>query len=62
MTVWRKSTYSDTQGNACVEVAGLPGGGIGLRDSKNPGAGHLTVSPAAFASLLTQIKHANPNP
>ena len=31
-TVWRKSSYSHD--NGCVEMAGLGGGTIGVRDSK----------------------------
>lgn len=32
---WRKATASQANGN-CVEVATLPDGTIGVRDSKNP--------------------------
>jgi len=32
---WTKSSFSFSNGN-CVEVARLPGGGIGVRDSKDP--------------------------
>jgi hypothetical protein len=32
---WTKSSLSLSNGN-CVEVASLPGGQIGVRDSKNP--------------------------
>ncbi|WP_063726120.1 DUF397 domain-containing protein, partial [Streptomyces monomycini] len=32
---WRKSPFSNG-GEHCVEVTDLPGGGIALRDSKNP--------------------------
>jgi hypothetical protein len=42
-------------GNACVEAAQLPDG-VGLRDSKSPDAGHLTVSPSAFGTLLGRIR------
>ncbi|GAA2076235.1 DUF397 domain-containing protein [Actinomadura alba] len=52
---WRKSTCSDGSGNDCVEAARLPGA-VGLRDSKNPDAGHLTITPAAFAELLNRIQ------
>ena len=52
---WRKSSYSDTQGNECVEVAALSGA-VGLRDSKNPVAGHQAVSREAFAGLVKKIK------
>jgi hypothetical protein len=52
---WRKSTRSDTSGNDCVEAARLPGA-VGLRDSKSPDAGHLTVSPTTFGGLLNRIR------
>jgi hypothetical protein len=52
---WRKSSRSDTQGNNCVELAQLPGA-IGVRDSKNPAAGNLSLTGAQFATLLADIK------
>lgn len=55
MAAWRKSSYSGTQENACVELADL-GEAVGIRDSKNPEAEHLAISPAAFARLVDQIK------
>lgn len=54
---WRKSSHSE--GNidgACVEVADLGTGMVGLRDSKNPTLPHLAVSPATFGRLVRQIK------
>lgn len=61
MTQWRKSSRSNTSGGACVEVARLAGA-IGIRDSKAPAAGHLTLSPENFAALLTQAKRDNLTP
>jgi hypothetical protein len=56
MTEWRKSTRSGVQGQSdCVELTRLEGG-IGVRDSKNPAAGHLTVSAASFGELLGRIR------
>ncbi|MGI8328886.1 DUF397 domain-containing protein [Actinomadura scrupuli] len=52
---WRKSSRSGSQGGDCVEVAELSGF-VGLRDSKNPEAGHHAVSRAAFAGLARRIK------
>ena len=37
---WRKSSYSNGSGGACVEVADLHGGVCAVRDSKEP-AGHV---------------------
>jgi hypothetical protein len=56
VTVWRKSGYSQTDGATdCVEVADLVCV-IGVRDSKNPEGGRLSVSRAEFGGLLRRIK------
>ncbi|WP_433329097.1 DUF397 domain-containing protein [Spirillospora sp. CA-294931] len=58
--VWRKSSRSGTgQGGQsdCVEVAQL-NGAVGLRDSKHTESGHLALSPAAFAGLVTRTKRS----
>ncbi|GAA3930207.1 hypothetical protein GCM10023085_09440 [Actinomadura viridis] len=54
--VWRKSSRS-TEGTTgdCVELADLSGL-IGVRDSKAPNTGHLTLTPATFGNLLTHLK------
>lgn len=49
---WRKSTYSNN--GACVELADL-GGSIGVRDSKHPDAGHLTISRDQLAEVLAAV-------
>ncbi|RAY13824.1 DUF397 domain-containing protein [Actinomadura craniellae] len=54
-TTWRKSTRSGQQG-ACVEIADGLAHAVAIRDSKNPAAGHLTLTPAAWASLTARIK------
>ncbi|WP_427921894.1 DUF397 domain-containing protein [Streptomyces sp. cg40] len=48
---WRKSSYSDGEGGQCVEVASCPHT-IHIRDSKNPAAAHLTVSPEAWSAFV----------
>jgi hypothetical protein len=55
--VWRKSSRSGSSGNQsdCVEVAKLSRN-IGVRDSKAPDAGHLTLSAESFAHLLARVK------
>ncbi|MEU9868516.1 DUF397 domain-containing protein [Actinomadura sp. NPDC048021] len=52
---WRKARRSEAQGDACVELARLPGG-IGVRDSKAPDAGHLTLSRETFRKLVEQCR------
>ncbi|MCD9878292.1 DUF397 domain-containing protein [Streptomyces guryensis] len=44
---WRKSSHSGDTGGDCVEVADLTPR-IAVRDSENPSAGALTLTPAAF--------------
>lgn len=52
---WRKSSYSITRED-CVEV-GLAPGRVGIRDTKNREAGHLTVPRTAW----TAFTHAASN-
>jgi hypothetical protein len=52
---WRKSSRSTGTGE-CVEIARPDAPIVGLRDSKNPQAGHLRVSGPAFAAFLDVIK------
>ncbi|MES9537834.1 DUF397 domain-containing protein [Actinomadura sp. NPDC000600] len=58
MIEWRKASRSNASGNECVEVAALPQG-RGIRDSKAPDTGHLTLSPARFAQLVTRVKRGD---
>ncbi|MEU9871059.1 DUF397 domain-containing protein [Actinomadura sp. NPDC048021] len=56
MATWRKSSYSGTGNQSdCVELAALEGE-VGVRDSKNPDAGHLSLNPEAMAGLMGAIK------
>ncbi len=48
---WFKSSYSDSSGGDCVEVAAAAL--VHVRDSKAPDRPYLTVSPAAWADFLT---------
>ncbi|MGI5455736.1 DUF397 domain-containing protein [Streptomyces sp. CA-249302] len=48
---WLKSSHSGSSGGDCVEVADLTPH-IAVRDSKNPAAGVLALSPAAFSALV----------
>ncbi|MCL6732990.1 DUF397 domain-containing protein [Streptomyces neyagawaensis] len=52
---WQKSTFSGgAEGNACVELAAVPGC-IRLRESDSPST-HLRTTPAPLAGLLLHIK------
>ncbi|MFA1545730.1 DUF397 domain-containing protein [Actinomadura chokoriensis] len=51
---WRKSTHSGAVENECIEVADL-NGHVGIRDSKNPTAGHLSLTRQDFAAILNHL-------
>ncbi|MFC9976872.1 DUF397 domain-containing protein [Spirillospora sp. NPDC127200] len=53
--VWRKSTHSGPEQGACVELAAL-GTRVGVRDSKAPRAGHLSLAMEDFAELVARVK------
>jgi Domain of unknown function (DUF397) len=53
---WRKSSWSSFNGN-CVEVACVPGELVGVRDTKDGGAGPVLVFPGdAWRSFLGRVK------
>ena len=54
--VWRKASFSNTQGGNCVEVAALESG-MALRDSKDPGGPTLVFTLAEWAAFLAGAKH-----
>ncbi|SFB61292.1 protein of unknown function [Amycolatopsis marina] len=51
---WRKSTHSDNLNGDCVEVALTPDT-TAVRDSKAPGAGHLSLSTDAWRGFLETV-------
>lgn len=48
---WRKSSYSDSDGGNCIEVAALPGAVL-LRDSKVVAGPRLMVAAETWEALL----------
>ena len=59
MTWWRKSSYSGSQSQNCVECACLQVGRdgiVGIRDSADPDGPHLILSQGAWGALLVQLE------
>lgn len=54
--VWRKASYSNTQGGNCVEVADLADGGRAVRDSKNPSGPSLIFTASEWAAFIAGAK------
>lgn len=51
---WVKAARSNTTGDNCVELAGLPGV-VAVRDSKDPSAGALVLTPDQWRELTGRI-------
>jgi hypothetical protein len=51
---WRKSPLSQEQQD-CVEITDLPGGGVAVRDSKNPDRGDLRYTAAEWAAFKRAV-------
>ena len=52
---WAKSSFSFSNGN-CVEVAELPGGSVGVRDSRDPAGPALLLSPESWTDFTAAYK------
>ena len=55
-TVWRKSTYSGSNGGNCVEVAADLA--VAVRDSKDPDGPRLAFTAGAWLAFAEQLKTA----
>ncbi|WP_329024160.1 DUF397 domain-containing protein [Streptomyces sp. NBC_00690] len=53
---WRKSSYSNQDGGACVEVSDGFDGTIPVRDSKNPSGPVLVFPSGEWSSFVTAVK------
>lgn len=49
--IWRKSSYSSSDGDQCVELASLENQ-VAVRDSKNPNGPILVVSPVVLRDAI----------
>ncbi len=54
-TAWRKSSYSNDNGD-CIEVSDGQKGVTPVRDSKDPQGPALLFTASAFAAFITGIK------
>ena len=54
--IWRKSSYSGSNGGNCVEVAMLPEDSRAVRDSKDPHGPKLRLSREEWRAFTTSIK------
>jgi hypothetical protein len=55
--VWRKSSYSNSEGGNCVEVADIhPAPLVPIRDSKRPDAPALIVTASAWTAFINHLR------
>jgi hypothetical protein len=52
---WQKSRRSSPHGN-CVELAGLPDGGIAIRNSRDPHGPALVYTPAEIEAFFAGVR------
>ncbi|MEE6268138.1 MULTISPECIES: DUF397 domain-containing protein [Streptomyces] len=53
---WRKSSYSNTNGGECVEIADHFPGVVPVRDSKTPDDPALVIPTTAWTAFVQTLK------
>ncbi|MDX6392262.1 MAG: hypothetical protein QOJ73_3325 [Streptosporangiaceae bacterium] len=53
---WHKSSYSGSNGGACVEVARNLPGAVAVRDSKDPDGPRLAFAPEEWTAFTAGVK------
>ncbi|WP_406494298.1 DUF397 domain-containing protein [Streptomyces sp. NBC_00846] len=53
---WRKSSYSSSQNDSCVEVLDGHPSGVPVRDSKTPHGPALVVPAPDWSAFITAVK------
>jgi len=54
--IWRKSSYSSSTGQNCVEVATNLPGMVAIRDSKNPDDPRLLIPAAEWLAFVRGLR------
>ncbi|MBP0460688.1 DUF397 domain-containing protein [Streptomyces montanisoli] len=57
---WRKSSYSNSDGGECVEIATNLPAALPVRDSKNPHGPALLLPRPAWTAFVTALKNDLP--
>lgn len=60
--VWRKSTFSGSNGGQCVEVAQNIPGVVALRDSKDPNGPALVFTTGEWAAFVSGVREGQFDP
>lgn len=53
---WRTSSFSGNNGNSCVEVAFLPDGAVGVRDTKDRSRDAQSYSAAQWTAFVSAVR------
>ena len=54
--VWHKSSYSNGEGGACIEVADGFVGAVPVRDSKDPDGPALVFPAESWSAFVSSVK------
>ncbi|WP_435611738.1 DUF397 domain-containing protein [Streptomyces sp. bgisy159] len=52
---WHRSSYSDDEGGACVEVR-IASAAVQIRDSKTPTTPHVRLTAPAWSAFLAALR------